>query len=263
MFFVYYPMLFVHPTPYHSQDCIHDPNPGIQSLGLTCITTLCRADVLDCYLALRVLAPLFPTMPTHPLVARAWVALLGCGGMDAAAYPEEAAVVLRMLWAATRHTDGGVRAGAWQGVGGFPHEAVDAVLMFGGGQHDGQHDIGGEPSTDQGVDYAEHEHPGVVLVNALVNERDPHVCKCAAQVLGARISYETATVQYVWVGLWLRMRVGVWVCGCGCANACVIKVPRRRVVATANQHTTTHVDTQGSSSTSSTHATTQQTWWWW
>ena len=159
------------------QDCVLDRCPAVAALGVQCLVSLCRADALDAYLALRVVLPSLPTMPAHPLLAVAWVALLGCGGMDADAYPEEATAVLRLLWEGTAHADANVRRAAWQGIGSFPVDAVDAVLTADDAVGDGA------------------ASPAAQLVERCVQQRQGPVLEAAAAVLGARVAHETATAS--------------------------------------------------------------------
>lgn len=58
---------------------------------------------------MQVIAKLHPKLPSHPLAAAAWVALLGAGHLDARAYAEQATALLQGLWAATQHAHAEVR----------------------------------------------------------------------------------------------------------------------------------------------------------
>lgn len=156
-----------------------DRCPAVSALGLQCLVSLCRADVLDAYLALRVVLPHLPSAPAHPLPAAAWAALLGCGGMDAAAYPEEATVLLRLLWACTEHGEARVRAAAWAGIGCYPHDAVDAVLE---GAHEEEPNVSTTPAS-------------AALVQRAVAEVDVGARDAAAATVGARVGHEIATAS--------------------------------------------------------------------
>jgi hypothetical protein len=78
--------------------------PAAASLALEAVASLCEADALDFYAALKVVVtrPHLSTLPKHPLVASRWVALLGGGWLDAEARPEAAAAAVAAAFAATR-----------------------------------------------------------------------------------------------------------------------------------------------------------------
>ncbi len=76
------------------------PTAEVQAAGLECVAELCEADILDFYKAWKVVKPLVPTLPQHPLAAAAWLRFLASGGLDAAVYPEISRGILKALWAA-------------------------------------------------------------------------------------------------------------------------------------------------------------------
>ena len=55
------------------QECLEDPAPQVQALGLRCVALLCEADSLDFYAAWRFVQARFPALPAHPGAAAAWV----------------------------------------------------------------------------------------------------------------------------------------------------------------------------------------------
>ena len=78
--------------------------PAAAALALEAVASLCEADALDFYAALKVVVtrPHLAARPAHPLVASRWVALMGGGGLDAEARPEAAAAAVAAAFAATR-----------------------------------------------------------------------------------------------------------------------------------------------------------------
>jgi len=80
-------------------------DPEVQATGLECVAELCEADILDFYKAWKVVKPLVPTLPQHPVAAAAWLRVLASGGLDAAVYPEIAQGILKALWAAASGYD--------------------------------------------------------------------------------------------------------------------------------------------------------------
>ena len=78
--------------------------PAALALALEAVASLCEADALDFYAALKVVVtrPHLSTLPAHPLVASRWVALLGGGWLDAEARPEASAAAVPAAFAATR-----------------------------------------------------------------------------------------------------------------------------------------------------------------
>jgi hypothetical protein len=77
-------------------------SPEVQAAGLECVAELCEADILDFYKAWKIVQPLVPTLPQHPVAAAAWLRVLASGGVDAAVYPEISRGILKALWAAAR-----------------------------------------------------------------------------------------------------------------------------------------------------------------
>lgn len=80
-----------------------DPDPVVQAAGLECVAELCEADILDFYKAWKIVKPLMPALPQHPVVAAAWLRVLASGGLDAAVYPEVSRGILKALWSAASH----------------------------------------------------------------------------------------------------------------------------------------------------------------
>ncbi|KAK9824076.1 hypothetical protein WJX72_007541 [[Myrmecia] bisecta] len=109
------------------QECMHDEEEGVAALGLECIGLLCEADALDFYAAWRVVHARCPRLPARPLVAREWVALLAHGGLDAAVYPDRAAAVIDLLWAATSSPVAQVREAAYGSLASYSLESLEAL----------------------------------------------------------------------------------------------------------------------------------------
>ncbi|KAL4520911.1 hypothetical protein Ndes2526B_g00093 [Nannochloris sp. 'desiccata'] len=83
-----------------AQDKGRSIDPEVQAAGLECVAELCEADILDFYKAWKIVQPLVPTLPQHPLAAGAWLRVLASGGLDSAVYPEISRGILKALWAA-------------------------------------------------------------------------------------------------------------------------------------------------------------------
>lgn len=72
----------------------------------------------------------YPALPSHPLLASAWVGLLAGGALDAEAYPDRARAVLQALWAATRHPEEQVWLLAVQPINPCPPLAHTLVFLL-------------------------------------------------------------------------------------------------------------------------------------
>ena len=82
---------------------LEDREDAVAALGIDCIALMCEADALDFYKAWPIVWHIFPTLPSErPLVAKAWVALLAHGQLDAKAFPEKAAALIDLLWIAAK-----------------------------------------------------------------------------------------------------------------------------------------------------------------
>ena len=67
--------------------------PAAKALSLEAIASMCDGDALEFYAAFKVVATrgAMPSLPSDPIVASRWTALLGRGATDAAAFPAAAA----------------------------------------------------------------------------------------------------------------------------------------------------------------------------
>ena len=86
------------------RECLKETAPApATALALEAIGSLCDADALDFYAALKVVVSRkhLHDLPKDPLVASRWVRLLGCGRLDAAARPAAAAAAVAAAFAAT------------------------------------------------------------------------------------------------------------------------------------------------------------------
>ncbi|GIL62056.1 hypothetical protein Vafri_16372, partial [Volvox africanus] len=113
------------------QQAIRDPDcPAAAALGLEALAVLAEEDVLDFYTAYRVVHRWHPSLPADPLVASRWAALLAHGSLDAEVYPDKAAAILDILWAASRHPDAQVRAAAYSAISRYPLDLMEKLQIL-------------------------------------------------------------------------------------------------------------------------------------
>ncbi|GAB4813990.1 hypothetical protein N2152v2_001036 [Parachlorella kessleri] len=108
-------------------ECLEDAAPQVQALGLRCIELLCEADCLDFYKAWRVVQARFPSLPSHPAAAAAWVALLAQGVLDADVYPEVARGTLSALWLAAANPSPQVRRQAYASLKEYSFDLQEQI----------------------------------------------------------------------------------------------------------------------------------------
>jgi len=104
-----------------------DAQPEVVAAGLKSVAALCESDILDFYKTWRVVRPLFPTLPSHPEPAAAWVRLLASGGLDADFHPEIARGVVDALWAAMQHAAPAVRQQAYASLAAFDMSVLESI----------------------------------------------------------------------------------------------------------------------------------------
>ncbi|GLI61002.1 hypothetical protein VaNZ11_003262, partial [Volvox africanus] len=113
------------------QQAIRDPDcPAAAALALEALAVLAEEDVLDFYKAYRVVHRWHPSLPVDPPVASCWVALLAHGSLDAEVYPNKAAAILDILWAASRHPDAEVRAAAYSAISRYPLDLMEKLQIL-------------------------------------------------------------------------------------------------------------------------------------
>lgn len=78
--------------------CIENRDPQVQSLGLQSLAHLCEADAIDFYTAWDVIAKHVVNYKVSAVVASSLCLLLRWGVLDAEAYIEASAEILRLLW---------------------------------------------------------------------------------------------------------------------------------------------------------------------
>ncbi|KAI8466909.1 MAG: hypothetical protein J3K34DRAFT_524154 [Monoraphidium minutum] len=111
------------------QDGLADPCPAAAAMALDGLAALCADDAVDFYAAWRVVAGAAPRPPAAPLAAARWVALLGCGALDAEAHPEAAAAVVDLLWAAADHEHPLVRAASYRALAAYPVPLLEKLEL--------------------------------------------------------------------------------------------------------------------------------------
>mmetsp|Transcript_12810 Transcript_12810/g.35976 ORF Transcript_12810/g.35976 Transcript_12810/m.35976 type:complete len:921 (-) Transcript_12810:2966-5728(-) len=102
------------------EQAISDSHPGVVALGLDALCSLCGSDHLCFYGAYRVVVKFQPTLPQSSTVAQRWIYFLSFGALDAMVYPDAAAALIQLLWAAAGHPEESVRCQAYKAIAAYP-----------------------------------------------------------------------------------------------------------------------------------------------
>eukprot|EP00803_Ostreobium_quekettii_P000615 evm.model.scf_1920.1 EVM.evm.TU.scf_1920.1 scf_1920:1132-13661(+) len=145
------------------QQCATDPSEPVAALALEAIGVLCHHDVLDFYKAWTVVQRWYPRLPDGLLLAEQWVALMAHGGLDAQSYPERAAAIHELLWAASKHPKMQVRSMVYKSLAGYPIDVLDTL---------------------------EVQRPMCEYVEQMLTESKPEALQSAEDMVGLALAYE-------------------------------------------------------------------------